>query len=288
MVLLVIDPNVFISGLIGEGPPSEVVDLVRYGELRCAVCPRLLAELEGVLRRPGFRRYVESEEIDAYMQMLRAFAVTEPDPTDLDGIDCRDPNDAYLIALARQAGADILVSGDRDLTDLDDPDPPVLTPAAVRDRYDPVPRAPFQAVRGTFQIVLAGPKSRERQMHRTLKAADFITQRTAGTEQHPALSWVQALSYASQLQPPLKFQQERLARAQEIGAEHGYQLRQHGIVIGGPSEFRVVRHRSGQELFRMFADNPEQELAQLARQLGLPLQDLSLEEPPGSWDIPAP
>lgn len=39
-----------------------------------------------------------------------------------------DPDDDYLIALARVAGADYLVSGDRHLLDLADPDPPVLTP----------------------------------------------------------------------------------------------------------------------------------------------------------------
>jgi hypothetical protein len=95
------------------------------------------------------------------------------------GIDCRDPNDAYLIALARQSGADALVSGDRDLAELDDPRPPVLTPAAVLDRWDPVPQRPFRTVRGTFQVVLSGPKSGERRVHRRLQAAGFITQRTS-------------------------------------------------------------------------------------------------------------
>ena len=49
------DPNVLVSGLIAQGPPAEVVDLVRYGEVRAAACPQLLAELEGVLRRPRVR-----------------------------------------------------------------------------------------------------------------------------------------------------------------------------------------------------------------------------------------
>ncbi len=39
-----------------------------------------------------------------------------------------DPDDDYLIALARAGGADYPVSGDRHLTELPDPDPPVLTP----------------------------------------------------------------------------------------------------------------------------------------------------------------
>jgi predicted nucleic acid-binding protein len=44
-----------------------------------------------------------------------------------------DPDDDYLIALARVAGADYLISGDRHLLDLTDPDPPVLTPRQFLD-----------------------------------------------------------------------------------------------------------------------------------------------------------
>ncbi|MCE7960850.1 MAG: PIN domain nuclease, partial [Acidobacteria bacterium ACB2] len=39
-----------------------------------------------------------------------------------------DPDDDYLIAIARTAEADYLVSGDRHLLDLADPLPPVLAP----------------------------------------------------------------------------------------------------------------------------------------------------------------
>jgi predicted nucleic acid-binding protein len=47
-----------------------------------------------------------------------------------------DPDDDYLIALARAANADYLVSGDRHLLDLEAPDPPVLTPRQFLDLLD--------------------------------------------------------------------------------------------------------------------------------------------------------
>lgn len=286
MVLLVVDPNVLVSGLIAQGPPAEVVDLVRYGEVRAATCPQLLTELEGVLRRPRFRRYVEPGEIDTYLDVLRSITVEQPDPSDVDGIDCRDPDDAYLIALAREVRAEALVSGDRDLTELDDSEPPVLTPAAVLDRWDPVPRRPFPAVRGTFQIVLSGPRSSERRVHWALQAGGFVTQRTSGTEENPSLAWVKALCHGGD-HPQEDFQRDRLDQAQAVGAEEGFQLRQHGVVIGGPSEFRIVRHRtSRQEVFRIVANDPDRAVEQLARQLGLPAEDLILEEARGLWDIP--
>ena len=39
-----------------------------------------------------------------------------------------DPDDDFVSSLADAAGADYLISGDRHLTELVNPDPPVLTP----------------------------------------------------------------------------------------------------------------------------------------------------------------
>jgi hypothetical protein len=53
-----------------------------------------------------------------------------------------DPDDDYLIALARIAEADYLVSGDRHLTAISDPIAPVLTPREFRDRLTEPPSIP--------------------------------------------------------------------------------------------------------------------------------------------------
>jgi hypothetical protein len=45
-----------------------------------------------------------------------------------------DPDDDYLVALARAGGADCLVSGDADLTVLIDAKPPVVTPREFLER----------------------------------------------------------------------------------------------------------------------------------------------------------
>lgn len=45
-----------------------------------------------------------------------------------------DPDDDYLVSLARAAAADYLVSGDSDLIGLVDAKPPVLTPRQFLDR----------------------------------------------------------------------------------------------------------------------------------------------------------
>jgi predicted nucleic acid-binding protein len=46
----------------------------------------------------------------------------------------RDPDDDYLVGLARSTAADALVSGDRDLTDLTLGDVRLLTPRAFLDQ----------------------------------------------------------------------------------------------------------------------------------------------------------
>ncbi len=57
------------------------------------------------------------------------------DPAAVPGVS-PDPDDDYLIALARAGNADYLVSGDRHLTHLADPEPPVLTPRQFLERID--------------------------------------------------------------------------------------------------------------------------------------------------------
>jgi uncharacterized protein len=47
----------------------------------------------------------------------------------------RDPRDDYLVALARSAGADAVVTGDRDLLDQAGLEPPAITPRQVCERF---------------------------------------------------------------------------------------------------------------------------------------------------------
>jgi predicted nucleic acid-binding protein len=53
-----------------------------------------------------------------------------PDPVDAPRV-VRDPDDDYVVALAKDAGAEPIVSGDRDLLDEPRLDPPVLDPRAA-------------------------------------------------------------------------------------------------------------------------------------------------------------
>lgn len=128
---VVVDPGVLVSAIITpHGRPAEIVRALREERLALVVSPHLLAELLGVLRREKFRRYVTIEEVEQYVAGLASHAETFPDPPVRDPI-ARDPHDDYLIALARDAKADAIVSGDEDLLVLELIEPPILSPSRL-------------------------------------------------------------------------------------------------------------------------------------------------------------
>ena len=89
----------------------------------------LLMELREVLGRPKFRRCITAAEADAYVELIRRDSIVHDDPAaSTAGPIVSDPEDQFLIDLARTAAVDALVSGDGHLLDLRD-EAPVMTPA---------------------------------------------------------------------------------------------------------------------------------------------------------------
>jgi uncharacterized protein len=124
----VLDPGVLVSALnTPAGVPAKLLIEVRAGELELIASPLLLAELEGVLRREKFRRYVGLDAVRDYLDLLRRDAVIAPDPEGPPPLRSADPDDDYLIALAHSQNA-VLVSGDSHLLDLSG-GAPILSPA---------------------------------------------------------------------------------------------------------------------------------------------------------------
>lgn len=124
----VLDPGVLVSALITPtGKPAKLLLSARAGSFDLIVSPLLLGELESVLRRKKFRRYVDLDGVTAYLNLLRRDAQLAADPETPPPVRCTDPDDDYLIALAQSQNA-ALVSGDTDLLELADKIP-VFSPA---------------------------------------------------------------------------------------------------------------------------------------------------------------
>ncbi len=128
MLRVVIDPGVWIAAVISpHGAPAALLQHWMRGDFEVVVSPKLLEELESVLRRQKFRKYLSEREATEYADLLRRFASVHKDPPEQHGL-TPDPGDDYLVSLARVADVHFLVSGDPHLTELSAPIPPVLKP----------------------------------------------------------------------------------------------------------------------------------------------------------------
>lgn len=129
MTRAVLDPNVLLSAFISQrgGAPDRIVRAWREGAFELIVSLALIAELTDVLARPKFARQAVEGRAEAYVAALADDAMQIDDPPDPPPVS-PDSSDDCLIALARAARAEAIVSGDSHLTQLADPTPPVLTP----------------------------------------------------------------------------------------------------------------------------------------------------------------
>jgi putative PIN family toxin of toxin-antitoxin system len=123
-----VDPGVLIAGLISPaGIPAGIIRAWQRGVFELVVSERLLDELASTLLRPKFRRWLQANDAVAFVEILRFAAIVVGDPEAVERVS-RDPNDDYLVAVARASGASVLVSGDDDLLSIDEPDPPIVSP----------------------------------------------------------------------------------------------------------------------------------------------------------------
>jgi len=123
----VFDTNVFISALLFDQstPAQAFFAALHSGEI--LVSADVIMELNDVLGREKFNRYLTEAERERFLRSLlreaRLIEIREKVQA------CRDPKDDKFLELAVNGGADYIVSGDENLLVLD---PfrgiPILTP----------------------------------------------------------------------------------------------------------------------------------------------------------------
>ena len=109
---IVLDTNVFVSGVFFRGPPAQILEAWRDGRLLPAVSASILEEY----RRVGVvlsDRY-EGVDVEPLLTLL-AIHSELVDAPDLPEPVCEDPDDDKFLACALASGATIIVSGDRHL-----------------------------------------------------------------------------------------------------------------------------------------------------------------------------
>jgi len=110
---LVFDTNIIISALLFDGSkPSKAFDIgINQGVLLFSL--PTLAELEEVLWRNKFDRYISHEERKRFLTSLILHST--PIETNETISECRDPKDNKFLELAVCGKADFIISGDEDL-----------------------------------------------------------------------------------------------------------------------------------------------------------------------------
>lgn len=126
---LVIDASVLLAAPVGrpDNAASLLIEAARTDTIEMIACETLFGEFERGLTSSYFRDRVRDDERVLLAAMLRGIATVLPDPIAPPPV-LRDPADDYLVSLARTAGADAIVSVDRDLLDHHGLQPPALTP----------------------------------------------------------------------------------------------------------------------------------------------------------------
>jgi putative PIN family toxin of toxin-antitoxin system len=131
----VADTNVLVAAAITpRGLCGRLLDAALDGRWQLVASPQLLAELETVIARDKFRRWLSEDEVARFAADVSVLANVVPDPPAASSPETADPKDDFLVALTRVANVVALISGDPHLTELVDLGPPVLTPAAFLDR----------------------------------------------------------------------------------------------------------------------------------------------------------
>lgn len=113
----VFDTNVLVSALLfAQGKPRKAFD-VALARGRIITSLDMLTELDNVLSRPKFDRYLLQEERERFLQTFihEAALIEVTERIDV----CRDPKDNMVLELAVSGGASHIVTGDEDLLGLD-------------------------------------------------------------------------------------------------------------------------------------------------------------------------
>lgn len=108
----VLDTNVRLSAPISpSGAADRIYKAWRAGDFDLASCELQLAEMRRVTRRPAMRDLIKPAEAGRLINLVRHLAIMV-DP--LPKVSASpDPWDDFLLATARGAGADYLVTGDK-------------------------------------------------------------------------------------------------------------------------------------------------------------------------------
>lgn len=130
---VVIDTNIYVSRALQVGSvPGKALDKA-WLEATTLLSESTWAELQAVLRRAKFAPYIQPGTLEPYLERVLSIAEWVSNTSSIHA--CRDPRDDKFLELAVDGNADLIVTGDHDLLELDPfRDIAILTPSAYLER----------------------------------------------------------------------------------------------------------------------------------------------------------
>ena len=119
MKRVVVDASTLVSGVASRprgGAPWLILSALLDYDFEAIACPKLIDEFRDGLGNKYFQERFDPKDLAEIVANVERAAIGYADPTEIEAL-LRDPDDDYLVALARDAGADAIVTGDHDLLD---------------------------------------------------------------------------------------------------------------------------------------------------------------------------
>jgi predicted nucleic acid-binding protein len=136
----VVDADCLIAGtLAASGAASRLLDLWRDGVFEMIACPQLLGEVRKALLDPRIssRYRISRDEVDEFCRHIEEESIWLPDPTDPPRLVPADRGDDYLVQLAKDGRADVLVTRDRHFDGVVVPGLEIVPPRVIVPRLGP-------------------------------------------------------------------------------------------------------------------------------------------------------
>jgi putative PIN family toxin of toxin-antitoxin system len=109
------DTNVFLAAFLTEGVCEKLLTRARKRQFDLITCPFILHEFERILAK---KFSATKQERDNALALITEAARDNVHPSEAPAGACRDKDDDNVLACALEAGADYLVTGDKDLLHL--------------------------------------------------------------------------------------------------------------------------------------------------------------------------
>jgi putative PIN family toxin of toxin-antitoxin system len=133
LLRIIIDTNVFVSGVFFGGNAGRILEAWTEGEVQLVLSPEIYKEYERVF--DVLRKRYSDHKFQNYLGEVVSYAEFVDPPDLVEGIS-RDPDDDKFLACAIAGKVPLIISGDGDLLDVSGYTKiSIITPRAFCDNY---------------------------------------------------------------------------------------------------------------------------------------------------------